>query len=228
MCPVQDVEDALVGHPPPQRGEVVGVPPLPEVDVVAGVGLGVGQETPQEGDGAVALAHQDVPQLVRHGQRAQRAHGVREEGVGAVEGVDVAGAPPGGDGAPSGSALASVQRAPAPPGDLEGRLSGAARDRPARRFAGAVRHPPLAQQAPQGAVGGDVVKAVVVHAHVGDVGGHHLQRPPAPDVQELLVPGGVELQQGRAELEPLRPLRPAPGGVAPRTVYTGVPGMAPR
>ena len=72
----------------------------------------------------------------------------------------------------------------------------------------------LVHQPPQVAVGADVVEAVVVDADVRQVRGHHGDGPLAAEPQEALVAGRVELQQGRAELEALRPLGPALGRVA--------------
>ena len=70
--------------------QVVKVPALAVIDIVAGGAFAVNQEAPQEADSAVAFAHQHVPQLVRHGQRAQRAQRVDEQRMRAVEGIDVA------------------------------------------------------------------------------------------------------------------------------------------
>ena len=47
---------------------------------------------------------------------------------------------------------------------------------------------------------------------VGQVGRHAVHRVRAADLEELLLSRGVELEDGRAELEALRPLGPAPGG----------------
>jgi hypothetical protein len=54
---------------------------------------------------------------------------------------------------------------------------------------------------------------VVVYAGVAEVRGHDRHRGPPAEVQELLVTVRFELEQRRAELEPLRPLGPAAGGV---------------
>ena len=70
-------------------------------------------------------------------------------------------------------------------------------------------HAPFARQPPQRAVGADVVEAVVVHAHVGEVRGHALHCARSSEVEEGDVTGRVELQQRRSELEALRPLCPA-------------------
>src|SRR4051812_7521289 len=69
--------------------------------------------------------------------------------------------------------------------------------------------PLLAPEAPQVAVGADVVEAVVVHAHVGEVPRHAGQGPLTADVEKLLGACRVVLQQRRSELEALRPLRPS-------------------
>src|SRR6188508_2243604 len=73
--------------------------------------------------------------------------------------------------------------------------------------------PSLARQAPEVAVGADVVEAVVVHADVREVRSHAFQRAAAPQFEEGTIVCRVKLQYGRAELEPLRPLGPAAGHV---------------
>ena len=79
---VLDVEDRLVGDPAPH---VVGVAPFPEVHVVARGGLGVLDEAREQRHRPVALSHQHVAELVGQGQRPQRADGVGEERMRAVE-----------------------------------------------------------------------------------------------------------------------------------------------
>ena len=78
---------------------------------------------------------------------------------------------------------------------------------------GVFRDASLGHQAEQVAVGADVVEAVIVNADVADVRRHHVDRSLAPDLQEFGVAGGIELQDGGAELEALRPLGPAAAGV---------------
>ena len=73
--------------------------------------------------------------------------------------------------------------------------------------------PALAREAPQRAVGADVVEPVVVHAGVRQVRRHPLERALASEVEEGTSPGRVELQQRGAELEALRPLGPAAGAI---------------
>ena len=43
--------------------------------------------------------------------------------------------------------------------------------------------------------------------------GHVLDGAVAPELEEAFVAGGVELEDGGAELEALGPFGPAPGGV---------------
>ena len=59
------------------------------------------------------------------------------------------------------------------------------------------------------AVRADVVEAVIVHAHVGQVRRHPLERAGAAEIEEPRVVGRIELQQRGAELKPLGPLGPA-------------------
>ena len=68
-------------------------------------------------------------------------------------------------------------------------------------------------QAQEIAVGADVVEAVVMHAGMGDVRGHEVDGVAPADVEERLVPRDLELIDRRAELEALRPFRPAARGV---------------
>jgi hypothetical protein len=109
-------------------------------------------------------------------------------------------------------AAAGPERRPAPRLDRAAHLQGelVEPDLPLRRLEAL-----LAREAPQVAVGADVVEAVVVHAHVGEVRRHPRQRPIAADVEELFGAGRVVLQQRRAELEPLGPLGPAARAIAP-------------
>ena len=137
-----------------------------------------------------------MAELVRHGQRTQRAHRVHEQRVRAVERVDITPAVRGGRPA------RRLHR----PGDLQRQLVEVL-------LALVERDLALAHQPPQVPVGGDVVEAVIVHADVRHVRGHELDGLAPPDFQEALLAGGIELQQRRAELEPLRPLRPAARGV---------------
>ncbi len=62
-------------------------------------------------------------------------------------------------------------------------------------------------------VGGDIVETVIVHAEVGNMWGHGLYGLAAADLEELLVTRGVELQDGRAVDETLRPFRPSASDV---------------
>src|SRR5688500_12767467 len=87
--------------------------------------------------------------------------------------------------------------------------------RPAAPAAAAVLgEPAFVHEAEKAAVGADVVEAVVVDAGMGDVRRHQLDGAAAARVERGGVAGGVELQNGGAELETLRPLRPAARGVA--------------
>src|SRR5438876_7638782 len=72
----------------------------------------------------------------------------------------------------------------------------------------------FAHQAEQIAEGGDIVESVIVDADVREVGRHALEGVAPADFQERFLAGGIELQQRRAELKPLRPLGPPTGGVS--------------
>ena len=209
VAAVVDVEQRLVGHPP---GYVVVVAPGAEVDVVAEGGFEVLQQAPQQRDAAVALAHQHLPQLVRRGQHPQRANGVDEQRLRAVEGTDIAQAV--GQRGPA----RRLHRAGDPDRQLQV-LAVARRGRPAS----------FLRQAQQVAVGAHGVEAVVVHPGMGEMRRHHAVDAGAAQLQQAGVAGGVEGQQRGAVLEPLGPLGPAAGGVLAaggehRRPARGVPG----
>ena len=183
------------------------------VDGEARGGAGVEAEPLEQRHRAVALLEERVPQAVRHGERAQRAHGVGEERVRAVERVDVA-APVRGAG-------------PAPGLHRPARLQRELAEVPLAPL-GLV--PALEGEAPQGAPGADVVEAVVVHPDVRHVGSHAPVGALAPDLEERPVAGRVELQDRGAELEALRPVRPPARGVTAAQgedgrAVGGVPGL---
>ena len=72
---------------------------------------------------------------------------------------------------------------------------------------------PSRHQAQQIAVGADVVEAVIVNADVGDVRRHDVDGALGGRSPGTRLAGGVELQDGGAELEALRPFGPAAAGV---------------
>ena len=74
--------------------------------------------------------------------------------------------------------------------------------------------PSLAGEAPERAVGADVVEAVIVDADVREVRRHAVERAGAAELEEGAVARRVELENGRSELKALRPLGPAARAVA--------------
>ncbi len=173
------------------------IAPCAVVDREARGGPGVLDEPLQERHRLVPLLEEHVSQSVAQREHAERAHGVDEEGVRAVEGVDEATAV--GDAGPA-----------------------AGLDRPARhqRELTQLALAPLGLvaslpgEAAQSTPGAHVVEPVVVDPHVGDVGGHARERPLAPEIEEAALTPAVELQDCGAELESLRPVGPSSGGVA--------------
>ncbi len=170
----------------------------------------------QERDGPVPLLEQSVAERVRERERAQRAHRVREERVGAVERVDEA------------PAVGAARPAPRlhGPARLERQLAQLA-------FATVGLVAALENQPSQRAPGADVVEAVVVDAHVRQVRGHVREGALAAQLEERALVRRVELQQGRAELEALRPVGPATRRVAAaqredRRAVGRVPGLLER
>ena len=146
---------------------IVGVAAAPVVDAELGGGAGVLHQPFEQADLRVLLLGEPMAELVRDGQGAQRAHGVDEQRMGAVERVDVAAgrdARP----APRLDGAADLQRelveAPLPVG------------RVVAAFAG---------EAPQRAVRADVVEAVIVDADVGQVRRHPLDGARAAELEEL-------------------------------------------
>ena len=81
------VEDRLVGRPAP---DVVGIPAFAVVDVVPRRSLRVAQESLEQRDPPILLAHEEVSETVGGGQHPQGAHRVHEQRVGTVERTDVA------------------------------------------------------------------------------------------------------------------------------------------
>ncbi len=190
---VVHIEQRLVGR---AAAHVVGVPPVAVEDVVARGVRRVLDQPVEQRDGLVVLAHEDVAEPVGHRERAAGPDGVDEERMRPVERVDVAGAV--GRFLPAGR----LHRA----AHLQGQLG----ELPQPVVDAALEHEPA-----QRAVGAHVVEAVIVHAGVAHVRGHPLDGAVAAEVEEPLVAGRVELQQRRAVAEPLGPLGPPAGGVAP-------------
>ena len=71
---------------------VVSVAAFAVIDGKLRRGGGVRLEPVQQRNAPVVLPHQDVAQLVRQGQRAQRADGIDEQRMRAVEGINEAAA----------------------------------------------------------------------------------------------------------------------------------------
>src|ERR1051326_758204 len=128
---------------------------------------------------------------MRNRERPQRPHRIDEKGMWPVKGIDVS--------------AAARNLCPARSLDCAGDFE---REFVEIVLALVVRDFALAHESPEISVGGNVIKSVVMHANVGDVRSHSLNRLPSAKFQELLLSGGIELQQGGTELEPLRPFGP--------------------
>ena len=74
---------------------------------------------------------------------------------------------------------------------------------------------PFAHQPQKISIRGNVVESVIVHTDVRDMRGHPFNGAAPANFQETLVAHRVELQQRRAVLKTLRPLRPAARSVFP-------------
>src|SRR4029453_4433337 len=86
------------------------------------------------------------------------------------------------------------------------------------------------REAPEIAVGADVVEAVIVDADVREVRRHPVDGARSPELEEFRLAGRVELQQRRPELKALRPLGPPARAIAPvggehRRAVFGPPGL---
>ena len=70
------IEDALLRGPAP---DIVGVTPFAVVDRISCRRFGVLDQSSQQRDSLFALAHKDMPKLMRDRQRAERTHRVDEQ-----------------------------------------------------------------------------------------------------------------------------------------------------
>jgi hypothetical protein len=191
---VGGVEDGFVGGP---AGYIIGVAPFAVVDVMAGCVPGMFDEAAKQRDRFVLFGHERMAEAVSHAEHTAGSERIDEERVRAIEGVDETGAV--GGAGPAGGLHSAA--------DLEGEFVKIL-------FARVVGNTAFAEESEEVAVGGDIVEAVVVDADVRDMRGHALDGVAASEFEELIVAGGVELQDGGAELEALGPLGPAAGGVA--------------
>src|SRR5262245_16332573 len=114
---------------------------------------------------------------MRDAERAQRTNRVAEKGVWAVEGVDEA------------TAVVGFRPACGLHGaaDFEGELTS--------RQQAVIGTQAGEDQAAEGAVGADIVEAVIMDADVRDMRRHELQRVMTAPVQEPLLAGGLVLQE---------------------------------
>ena len=182
---------------PRSSGTIVVIASFAVIDVEQGGGFCVGQRPVQQVDALVLFCLQRVPQHVGHAADAQGANGVDEQGVAAIEGVDVA--------------ETILEAGPA---------RGLHRTTYLQRELVKVQLPLVGgnasfeHQTAQVAVGGDVVEAVIVHAGVGQMLRHVGDDVPLGHGEQILISGQLEAEQGIAVLESLGPLGPAARRVA--------------
>ena len=138
-----------------------------------------------------------MPQHVRETTDTQSADGIDEQGVAAVEGVNVAETIT--EAGPTGGLHCAA--------DLQGELVEV--QLPLVGWYAAFEHQP-----PQITVGGDIVEAVIVYPGVRQMFCHVLNNVPFGQVEEIAVIGEFKAQQSIAVLEPSSPLRPAACRVA--------------
>jgi len=139
------------------------------------------------------VAEQRMTQLMTDSQAAQRAHGIDEQRMAAVEGMDEA------------QAFGKLR----PAGGLH-RAAHLQSEFVKVQFPFVGFNAALQHEAAQVAVGGDVVEAVVVDSGVGQVLGHVLYRVAATKFEQLEVPHQFKTEERIAVLKAMRPLRPAP------------------
>ena len=75
------------------------------------------------------------------------------------------------------------------------------------------RNSAFIHQAQQVSVGGNIVKAVVVHADMADVGRHLLHRLLSAQFKKSLITRGIKLKNSRSDLKTLRPVGPTLGNI---------------
>src|SRR5881409_25652 len=140
-----------------------------------------------------------MTELMGYCQRTKRTHGVDEQRMWAVKGVNISFAI--GDLCPS-------------------RRLNSARDFESEFVKGAlvfaVGEAAFPNQTQQIAVSRDVVETVIMHADVRDVRSHALEGAGTAELKETFLAGGIELKDGRAKLETLGPFGPATRGVFSR------------
>ena len=146
----------------------------------------------EQRDVLIRFAQKRVPELMRQGERTQRAHGVYKKGMRAVERINVS---------------SSVAK-PRPARRLH-RAAHLKRQLAEVLIRSAGPKPAFAKKAQQIAVRADDIESVVVDAHVRDVARHVFEGIPPAVFQKPSVVRGIELQQRRSKHEPLCPLRPA-------------------
>ena len=170
---------------------IVSIATFTVVDVIASSHLPVFEQSVQERNFLIALRHEHVTKLMRHGQRAQGAQSIHEERVRAVEGINVAFAVVGSGPARGLHSARNLQCQFIKIVLLlvEGDLA-------------------FAHQPPKVPVRRNIVESMIVNSNVGDVGGHQFNSFCAANFKELLFAGSVELQKGRSELKTLGPLSP--------------------
>ena len=190
---VGGIEQRFVRHAP---AHIVGIAAGAEIDTELRGGPRVLQQSIQQTDLDVLLLAQSVTELVRQRERAQRPNSVDKQRVRAVERVDIAAA------LRQARPAAGLHRA----ADFERQLAEVLAPR-------VVCDLPLAPEPPQVAVGADVVETVIVHTDMGEMRRHPQQRALLAQIKEVMLTGGIELQERSAVDESFRPLGPAAGGV---------------
>ena len=147
--------------------------------------------TIEQADFRVVFPHEHMPKLMGQSHDADRAHGIDEQRMRAIEAVDIP------------QPVECIR----PPRRLH-RAAGFDRHLIKRKFPRIVRDASFAHQAAEIAVGREVIEAMIVHADVRHMRGHQLARALAAEFEQTSIVGHIERENRTAILKTLRPLGP--------------------
>ncbi len=177
--------------------DVVRVTPLAVINRIARRCISVKHEPLEQRHRAIVLAHRLVTEPVSDSQSTKRSNCVHEERMRPVERIDVA----------------TRIRCARPAHGLNG--SGGHQRHFIETFLPNVeRNRSFIQQPEEISISADIIEAVIMNAAMRQMRRHELNGVVPSVVQKMPFARGIELKNGRAELEPLGPFRPPPAGVS--------------
>ena len=142
------------------------------------------------------LPHQHVAELMSQREGTQGAHGINEERMRPIKGIDIPG---------------SIGRScPTRRLHRTGYFQCQFIEIP---FPLLITNFSLSDEAPKISICGDVVKAMIVNTHMRNVSGHSLDRALAAQFEKALLSCRIELKQRRTKLKAFGPLSPPARGV---------------